>query len=418
MKNMYTTLCEFQISLCNNISSPLILSKDDVVSIAVQQDFDKSMFPMIRVRLYTDITTLTYINENPKNLDITISNVANVYELNQDGSRDDKIIEAGSVGIYTDKRLRCYIESKNAPYTKFDNYQQGIKKDNSLNTTTKVPITLYCYDDETIRNTKRKVPSIYKNTTLHEVVNYMATSCDIQLDIIPFDNNERFDQILIPNLSFIDAIAYLDSYYGLYETGGMLSVDVKTGRMILSGLNAIDDKHYCGILVRSYKSGDTYSGLWLPGSQTTGNSFIATPDTSVVVKSITDIEQTINSKVFSSINVNDFNVESSSLNETYENSTYSNITTPDLIHKTKNKFLTSMYKTLVEEKNTQIDVAVNGVYVPIWRLFSAYDRFVLSFDNTPRAININRVYRPMRVTDVFTNIGSGLFSGQTTIQLC
>lgn len=77
-----------------------------------------------------------------------------------------------------------------------------------------------------------------------------------------------------------------------------------------------------------------------------------------------------------------------------------------------------MYKTLVEEKNTQIDVAVNGVYVPIWRLFSAYDRFVLSFDNTPRAININRVYRPMRVTDVFTNIGSGLFSGQTTIQLC
>ena len=136
------------------------------------------------------------------------------------------------------------------------------------------------------------------------------------------------------------------------------------------------------------------------------------------MKSITDIEQTINSKVFSSINANDFNVESSSLNETYENSTYSNITVPTLIHKTKNKFLTSMYKTLVEEKNTQIDVSVNGVYVPIWRLFSSYDRFVLSFDNTPRAININRVYRPMQVTDVFTNIGSGLFSGQTTIQLC
>lgn len=413
---MYSTLCEFRISLCNNISTPIILSADDVVSISIQQDYDTSLFPMIRVRLYTDITTLTYINENPKNLDITMSNTGMIYELNQDGTRSNKAICGGNIKIYENIRLRCYIDSKNSPYTKYDNYQQGIKKDDSLNTTSKVPITLYCYDDETIRNSKRKVPSIYKNTTLFEAINHMASTCDINLTIWPFDNNEKFDQILIPNLSFVDAIAYLDSYYGLYESGGALSTHINSGIMVLSKL----DRNYNVsppqlIRVTSYKSGDSYSGPWFNNNSLYG---VMTPDTSVSIKSATDIEQTINARIFSSINVDNFNVETSTLDETFEKSTYSNITTPDLIHKTKNKFLTSMYKTLVEEKNTQIDISFNGVYIDDFGLYNSYDRFSLSFDNAPRGIDINRFYRPRKITHVFTNVGSGLFSGQTTLQLC
>ena len=343
-----------------------------------------------------------------------MTNNSNMYRLNQDGSRSDKISNSGVVRIYNGKRLRCYVDTKNTPYTEYDNYQQGIKKDDSLNTTSKVPITLYCYDDETIRNTKRKVPSIYRNTTLQEVVNHMANQCDIKLEITPFDNNERFDQILIPNLSFTDAIAYLDSYYGLYESGAMLSTHIGSGVLVLTKMS----RDYCittpnVIRVTSYKSGDTYSGPWIVDALSSG---VVTPDTSVDVKSATDIEQTVNARIFSSINVDDFNVETSTLNETFEDSRYPNITTPDMIHKTKNKFLTSMYKTLVEEKNTLIDVSLNGDYLS--GLYSASDRISFSFDNNQRAIDIDRLYRIKQSTDVFTNIGSGLFSGQTTIRLC
>lgn len=418
---MCATILKFDITLINNVSSPLLISKDDVVSISIQQDFNNNIFPMFRIRLYTDITTLTYINENPKNLDMTISATRDICEINQEDKTFGRTLETSAFGIYQNKKLRCYIESKNTPYSEYDNYQQGIKKDDSLNTTSKVPITLYCYDEEAIRNIKRKVTSIFKNTTLMEVINYMANECDLKCTAASLDNNEKFDQILIPNLSFVDAISYLDSYYGLYKSGAMLTTDAGSGHMMLGPLSRdvqLIHNNTINIRVTSYKAGNTFSGLYYNSNLTGELSCTAiTTDTAVSIKSATDIEQTVNPKIFSAINVEDFGVESSELKETFKRSYSSNITAPSLIHKTKNNFLTSMYKTLVEEKNTQIDVSMDLAYIrPV--LYHAFNRFTFTFDNLPRGIDIDRVYRPMQVTDVFTNIGSGKFTGKTTISLC
>ena len=407
----YTSLYEFTISIYNGIEDTIILSNDDVVSISIINDYDYAFFPIIRLRLYIDLPKLAYINEDPNNLLIGFSCNGSINKINEseDGVTYTKIrsfsMENYSSGLYG------YVETKNNPYSKYDNYQMGEKRDDSLNTNNKVPLTIYCYDKNLIRATKQRVNSIYTNTSLYAVITDMFSQCGInEYYIEPFDNNEIYNQILIPNMSLIDAISYLDTYYGLYKDGSSL-YSTTFGHISLSRpIKEIKMMISSPVRVSSYKAGNSFSGISDPFNSIT----YQTPDTSVVIKSQTDLEQTINAQIFASMNVSDFESVSTYLDKIFKDSDMTNIEVPYIIHKSKNQFIPSMYKARVNERNTRIDLSLNG-YV-----LSDLEPYLLSFvfDNPIRGTDINTSYRPMYTTHTFTNIGSGLFDIQSTFQLC
>ena len=408
----YTSLYEFNISIYNNIEDTMILSNDDVVSLSIINDYDHAFFPIIRLRLYIDLTKLAYINEDPNNLIISMAPTLSLNKINETETGVTYTNVMGLGGCFGYDVLYGYIETKNNPYSKYDNYQMGEKRDDSLNTNNKVPLTIYCYDKNLIRATKQHVNAIYKNTSLYAVVSEMFLQCGINdVKIEPFDNNELYDQILIPNMSLIDAITYLDTYYGLYENGASL-YSTAFGHMTLSR-PVLETSLASGghtVRVSSYKSGNSFSGIVDPFNSLS----YQTPDTSVVIKSQTDLEQTVNSQVFASMNVEDFKAVSTYLDETFKDTDMTNIETPYIIHKTKNQFIPSMYKARVNERNTRIDLSLNGYVLTNF----TPSPFSFVFYNPIRGIDINRIYRPMYATHTLTNIGSGLFDIQSTFQLC
>lgn len=412
----YTTLYEIGASISNGSSSTLVLSNDDVVSLSIINDYDYATFPIIRIRLYIDIDKYTYINDDPNNLTVLIECNPSVNKINQtdSGATYTKVYCSGSVAFGMNGTLNGYVETKNNAYTKYDNYQMGTERDSSLNTNNKVPITIYCYDAELVRAFKQKVPGIYKNTSLQYIVNDMVNKCGItKNNIMLFDNSEKFDQVLIPNLSLMEAISYLDTYYGLYEHGTQMYCDNFNGLFLGPATPTNSNGTTMNIRVASYKAGDSFSGVIWTDANT---SSYQTPDTSVVIKSQTDLEQATNSQIFGSMNVATYESVETYLEETFKNSDLTNITTPDIIHKSKNKFIPSMYKARVNERNTRIDLSLNG-YV-LMNGFDSRTGFSFTFDNPIRGIDIGRVYRPMNATHVLTNIGSGVFDIQSTFQLC
>ena len=410
----YTSLYEFTICIYNGKDYAILLTKDDIKSISIINDYDHAFFPIIRLRLYIDLPKFAYINDDPNNLLIGLSCIGSINKINENDT-DTTYTRISTFTSMTDVEngLYGYVETKNNPYSKYDNYQMGEKRDDSLNTNNKVPLTIYCYDKNLIRATKQRVNSIYKNTSLYEVVQNMFLQCGINYGKIkPFNNNELYDQILIPNMSLVDAISYLDTYYGLYETGSLLySTSIGSLSLMPPITEEIAATGGYPIRVSSYKSGNAFSGISLPDLY---NISFQTPDTSVVVKSQTDLEQATNARIFGSINVDTFEYESETLDETFKDSDMSYMTIPNIAHKTKNKFIPSMYKARVNERNTRIDLSLNGFTL---KDFSPYG-FSFVFDNAIRGVDIGRIYRPMYSTHTFTNIGSGLFDIQSTFQLC
>ena len=162
----YSVLYKTSVSLKINSSinnegyTTISLPTSDIVSIAIINNYDNATFPIIRLRIYTELKNVLYLTENPDDIHVSIILNGNVYRMND---ADTKSISPVSGATNININLKGYIENKNIPTSIMDQYDSGIEKSTDLNTLKKVPIEIYCYDEKLIHYMRTKVQSIYKD---------------------------------------------------------------------------------------------------------------------------------------------------------------------------------------------------------------------------------------------------------------
>ena len=218
MKDLYLTMYTPHISI--SVGDDVInLSNSDIVSISFIHNYDTATYPIVRLRIYSDLTTIQKICEHPN--DIFVRGVLNggIYKMNQNEDSEPTLVKAvSSINIM----YNAYIETKNIPSSTFDQYEDGKKKESDLNVNVKSPLELFCYNQQMIHNMKKRCNSIYKNTSIGTVLQDILHQAGIYADIDPVTNSKKYDQILIPNMSVIQAVSFIDNFYGLYNKGGMI----------------------------------------------------------------------------------------------------------------------------------------------------------------------------------------------------
>ena len=178
------------------------IDHDDIVSFTISNQYDTMTYPMIRLRLYSDLSVLQALADDPDNIRIrgTIDNM--LYEVSDKDS--PKPVLGVSEGLSVD--LKVYMEMKNIASSKMDKYSDGLPRsiDDLLNVTNKVPIEVFLYDDKLIHAMKDQAQAVFKGMTIGTALDAMMDHANIRNEwIAPFHNQTRFDQILIPNLSLI-----------------------------------------------------------------------------------------------------------------------------------------------------------------------------------------------------------------------
>jgi hypothetical protein len=91
------------------------------------------------------------------------------------------------------------------------------------------------------------------------------------------------------------------------------------------------------------------------------------------------------------------------------------ISVPDLLHKTKNKYIAETYNARVSERITKIDISGVGFDIGKLKINSRYN---LIFESPIRGMNMNQLYRATTVSHVISNLDSNLFIAQTVMNLC
>jgi hypothetical protein len=145
----------------------------------------------------------------------------------------------------------------------------------------------------------------------------------------------------------------------------------------------------------------------------------------VSVVSETDIERILNSDHVTAVDVSSLDVNTEIMTALYSDidpSEYlmtikqrDSITTPDILYKSKNRYMTSIYTARISERITRADVSCVGF--DIGRI-DIDTRFNMLFDTPIRGMSINRAYRPTNVVHVLSNLDSNLFIAQTTMSIC
>lgn len=425
----YSTLYKIGLKIqTNNRSESIDISTSDIISIMLMNNYDTATFPIIRIRLYSDLTVMEKLTEYPDQIYVLLNLYGNVYRMNDDKDKSPvPVSSATNISL----SMKGYIENKNTPTSIMDQYNQGIKKTSDLNVVRKVPIELYCYNDELIHFMRKKAPSIFKQMSITSVIETIFRKQGI-VDFMmePIQNQEKYDQILIPNLNINETLSFFDSRYCLYPKGAQVYGDID--KLYICDTNVDNGTKALPIHVDSYKSGSDMGGMVKYGD----TYQMSTKAINVSVISETDIEKVLNAENISAINVNSLNIEpvsmvklfpdtmtddASRINSSTDVNKYikilrdKKITVPDILHKSMNNYVAEMYNARVSERITRIDISGVGFDIGKMKINSRYN---LIFESPIRGMSINQFYRASSTSHVISNLSSDLFIAQTVMNLC
>jgi hypothetical protein len=404
----YVTLYKPSISVVTP-NETLNMPTADIVSISFIHNFDTSTYPIIRVRLYSDISTIQAICENPNDIEVRGVLAGMIYRMNDERKSPTVVAPVDEVSF----RLKGYIENKNIPSSKFDQYELGIKKKSDLNVNVKVPIEIYCYNDDLIHLMKQRAPSIYKNMSITSIIqdiflrNYIY---DFSID--PLANQTKYDQVLIPNLNILETLGFFDRNYGMYRKGAQVYGD--TDKLYVCNSDVYNGTTPIPIHVESGKNNTDMSGM----KQLNKTYQMVTLAGNVSVKTETDIERVLNGKHLADINLNTMTPTTEELTDLYATTSgyakLKNIEVPNILHKSKSKYVASSYVARLNENITEVDLSGAGFDIGRMKVNSRYN---LVFTTPIRGLNMNKVYRSSYVCHVISNLDSDLFIAQTTMNL-
>lgn len=425
---LYKIGCTVQCNPGENESSIVTISPSDLVSISFIHNYDTATFPIIRLRAYVDLTNFEAIVNDPDNVYVSLNFTGLICNMNEsqqlEGSGTVQVVDGG---YSASNCYKAYIENKNTPTSIMDSYEHGIKKTSDLNTTRKVPLTLFCYSKDMIHNLKCKSESIYKDMDITSIIEDMSFGPNYKIQIDPIQNQTKYEQILIPNIDIKRAFAFFEKSYGLYPKGGMIYGDGDT--LYLTNTDVDSGDVPIPIYVESYKNSSDMGGL-RKHSMTNPKYIFNTKAENVSVITETDIERVLNSESIVDINVNTSAKHSSKLTKIFEGYEYDSIkridqnkninkltkiSTPDTLHKSKSPYVSSTNAARLTEKVTRVDLS--GVGFDVFRM-NPRSRFNLIFESPIRGMSINQRYRASTMVHTFTNLSADYFVAQTTMTLC
>ena len=404
----YVTLYKPQLSIVLQ-DDILTLSDSEIVSISFIHNYDTMTYPIIRIRLYSDISTIQTICDKPDDIEVRGCLQAMIYRMNDEKKSPVPVSYANEISF----NLKGYIENKNILTSKFDQYEFGIKKTSDLNTNVKVPIEIYCYDDNLVHLMKQKAQSIYKNMSISSIIEDIFRRGFIyNFDIDPLTNQNKYDQVLIPNLNILETLGFIDKNYGMYRKGGMVYADLD--KVHVCNSDVVNGTTPIPIYVENSKTNSDMSGM----KEINKKYQMVTMAGNVSVKTETDIERVLNSKHLADINLLTTEAHIEELTELYNSTSeyakLKDIDTPNILHKSKNDYVASSYVARLNENITEVDIS--GVGFDISRM-NVMSRYNLVFATPIRGLNINKIYRPSYVCHVISNLDSDLFIAQTTMNL-
>ena len=411
MKDVYVTMYTPSLNLLVN-NETINLSNSEIVSISFIHNYDTASYPIIRLRIYADLTKIQQICENPDSILVRGCLNGGIYKMNQNTENESTLVKAvKSINI----SLKAYIEMKNIPSSTYDQYEDGKKKESDLNVNVKSPLELYCYNEQLVHYMKKRANSIYKDTSIGTVLHDILQQANVyNAEIDPITNPKKYNQVLIPNMNIIQSISFIDYYYGLYKKGGMMYGDLD--KLYIANTDVYNGTTPVPIYVESYKNNNDSSGMTRINNDY--QFYIMAPNVSI--RSESDIERVLHGPKLASINLMDMNdidiVELTNLFEEIKSLSLSeNIEVPNLLHKTQNKYIGTSYVARLDERITKVDISGTGF--DIMRI-TPKTRFNLIFASPIRGIKIDKQYRATFVCHVLTSTDSGKFIAQTTMNLC
>lgn len=218
------TVKKFMIDFGNGISKTL--KTDQVKSLIVTNDYINATFPICQIKLSMS-STLYYKVLRHKNGVRFIMNIQKYYV-------EDKKSKKSLYDEYINQSFKLILDDDDE-----DLYAAVRKKNNGDNQTDEdlkeqaQEVEFYLFRSDLIKSTKKTINKIIQNSNVTNVITYILGKMGIDdMLMSKADNDKNYPVMIIPPMKNLDALKYIDNFYGIYKTGSILYFGINRSYLI------------------------------------------------------------------------------------------------------------------------------------------------------------------------------------------
>lgn len=202
------------------------LPNERLMSISIINNYIENLFPVFRIVLDIDTSTYFKILKNKSTVKFKIR-MQKFYRKGVNHTKvslyDDYLSKTFSL-ILDDDDNDLEEEIRKKAYGE-DELNQLFAKKNQ--------IEFFLFDSELLNSFKKTINVIIDNGTVTNAISLIASRVGLtNLLMSPSDNIKTYDQLIIPPMKLSAALAYIDTFYGLYEKGSLIYFGVEAGYIL------------------------------------------------------------------------------------------------------------------------------------------------------------------------------------------
>lgn len=212
------------------------LETERLNSLAVLDHFLENLYPIIKIDLALEQSVYNRIIKEKDTLKVKI-NMRKYYRKNSD---DEKSLESNYINDVFSLILDDTYSSLDSTTHELEYPEGDTNELNAVNIT----MELFLFKGDLIKSNTALVNNILKNVNVATGIGYMLSqTISSKVLMTKPDNHEIYEEFKIPPLKTSQAFAFIDSYYGIYNTGTIIYFGFDRGYIIpfCKPSNALED---------------------------------------------------------------------------------------------------------------------------------------------------------------------------------
>jgi hypothetical protein len=199
------------------------IEKGFIKSIMVERDYENDFFPVIRLDLSLDTAFYHKIIANKLDVKFRMRVQKYIYDTNNTLKVKKDVFNT----IFS-----SFID-EGTPFLDKKEYEEANKvalldKNGQNNTTIGGnDITFYLFKESDLINSKKIINTVITSANMTQTLTYLLSKSGLTgVLMVPLDNKNKYSEIIIPPLTVLGNLIYLDNQYGYYKNGTLIFFDI------------------------------------------------------------------------------------------------------------------------------------------------------------------------------------------------
>lgn len=365
-------------------SETLQLDFTNILSLEYINDYEFNIRALLKVSLRVDVRRKIWILNNKRNITVKIelSKIGMDLDSEAYNTSEQKVFNSTfSIYLNDDEESSdtAALESRIDKNEGTTYASSDISTENYFETQN--TIDLYLFDQKFLNASTKYFNGVFVKDIMQNMVGRILTATGHSRVLMSkMENDEVYEELLVPALPGYKALMYLDEYYGFYKTGAMIYYDIdRTYILNTNGyVTAAEDGEWTTTCIYVSNLDDAQPGNGMMRFTGQNTYYISLNEGCINPQNAAAASNVTNGSTIKYVTTDDTSIDVTTANQSYVDTQNETVS---YTRKSDNKFITEIAKARAEEN--ECIMYISGQNLDI-NAFTPNKEFQMIFDETSK----------------------------------